>query len=116
MKPNATPTPPSPTYAAHYPNWRDDQRSPGFATWEAQIEHARRLGYELVPSMYHIPHWFVMLAMDAVLPKLYILRRNGGQFEELRSCFDCPAAELGYPLFFKPLPVPQPNQQPTSPT
>jgi hypothetical protein len=75
--------------------WIDSQRTQGFATWADEIAHMETLGYQLVPPDYHIPHW--SQAEDG--RKLYVSGRDGPR--EMTACFDRPARDLGYPLFFK---------------
>lgn len=75
--------------------WIEQNRTRGFTTWEDEIAHVEAQGYTLVPPAYHIPHWSVA---DKA-PNLYVNGRDGVQ--ELKACFDRPAVDLGYPVFFK---------------
>ena len=89
--------------------WMDSQRTQGFATWAAEIAHMENLGYQLVPSDYHIPHW----SRAEGARKLYVNGRDGPR--EMTACFDRPARDLGYPLFFKQnTPVRHEGAQPRS--
>jgi hypothetical protein len=79
--------------------WENRNISKKLGSWEAEIEHMKRLGYELVPPNYHIPHWSTAMSMGDALPKIYVLRLNGP--DELSAHFDCLASRLGYPVFFR---------------
>lgn len=76
--------------------WIDSQRAQGFATWADEIAHMETIGYKLVPPDYHIPHW----SRADGARKLYVNGRDGPR--EMTACFDRPARDLGYPIFFKP--------------
>lgn len=76
--------------------WIDSNRTPGFATWADEVAHMSRLGYLIVPPDYYIPHW----SQAEAAPKLYVNGRDGPR--EMTGCFNRPAGDLGYPLFFKP--------------
>lgn len=76
-------------------NWIDSQRTRGFATWADEIKHMEDLGYSLVPPDTHIPHWTQVDGSQ----KLYVSVPSGPR--ELTTCFNRPARDLGYPIFFK---------------
>jgi hypothetical protein len=90
---------PSPTPLVSRYGWSDQNRSKKFDSWNAEVSYVESLGYTLVPPDYHIPHWSAQYSKDGPPPKLYVLRNDGP--DEMRSSFDCPAARLGYPVFFK---------------
>ena len=73
--------------------WNDENRTRGFDTWADEIAHVGAQGYTLVPPGYHIPHW----SQSDGAPKLYVNGRHG--LREMNHAFDCPARDLGYPLF-----------------
>lgn len=85
---------------SHKYAWSDNNMMKGFNTWEEEIAHVENLGYKLVPAEYYLPHWSTAMQMGDVLPKIYVLRNAG---PDLMTChFDCYAARLGYPVYFKP--------------
>ena len=75
--------------------WIDSNRTRGFATWADEIAHMETLGYQLVPPEYHIPHW----SQAGGLRKLFVSGCDGPQ--QMTSCLNRPARDLGYPVFFK---------------
>jgi len=80
--------------------WIDSNRTRGFATWEDEISHMANLGYALVPAEYKIAHWSETMRAGEPIPKLYVNTCYGPR--KMESAFDRYAAEIGYPLFFKP--------------
>ena len=91
-------TPPVPV--ANYYSWQERNRLRAFASWEAEIAHAKAQGFRLVPPDYHVPDWVTAMAMKDALPVLHVLRA-GGSMDKLNTAFDRPAHDIGYPLFFK---------------
>lgn len=98
-------TPITPSNTPKFPAWIETNRAKGFATWAEEIAHVVAQGYALVPSDYRIPHW----SQAASSPKLYVNGADG--IREMTGCFNRPASDFGYPLFFKTA-----SQQPTAPT
>lgn len=80
--------------------WLDRNRTIGFDTWEAEIAHMESLGFRLVSPEYKIPHWSETTRAGEPVPKLYVSGRDGPR--EMTSALDRYAAEIGYPLFYKP--------------
>lgn len=80
-------------------SWVEENRTRGFDTLKAEIEHVESLGYELVPPEYKIPHWSEETRNGEPLPKLYVNTLEG--VRPFTAALDRYAAELGYPLFFK---------------
>jgi hypothetical protein len=79
--------------------WTEENRPPGFSTWEEEIGFAEDHGYGLVRPDYKIPHWFEGERGGRPLPILYVHTRNG--FRVMDAALGRYAAELGYPLFFR---------------
>lgn len=75
--------------------WLPENRTRGFATWDDEVTHVESQGYSLVHPEYHIPHW----SKADSAPKLYVNGPSG--LREMRTSFDRPARDIGYPLFFK---------------
>lgn len=75
--------------------WIDSNRL--MATWEEEIEHAKSLGFLLVPPTYIIPHWSEV--MGGRFPELFILRPHG--MEEFPGSGGMAVGEIGYPVFIQ---------------
>lgn len=85
-------------------NWlEDNQKNRNFRSFEEEIDYMNQLGYRLVPAEYYIPHWSEKMrrqGTESEVPKLYVLRIDNS-VEEVTTSFDCYAAAVAYPLYFK---------------
>jgi hypothetical protein len=83
---------------------QDNQKNRNFSSFDEEIAYMKGIGYELVPAEYRIPHWAEKLTRAGTVsevPDLFVLRIDGS-VEVMSSNLDCYAAEVGYPLYFKP--------------
>lgn len=83
---------------SHYA-WIEENRTRGFDSLKAEIEHVESLGYALVPPEYKIQHWSEAMNSRVPPPSLFVNTLDG--VRPFTATLDRYAAELGYPLFFQ---------------
>lgn len=85
----------TPESAHRWYEWHESQLTKGFSTWAEEIRYMESLGYQLVPPDYHIPHW----SQAEGAREIY----TNGVFgpRKISGCFDRPARDFSYPIFFR---------------
>ena len=80
-------------------DWNDANLINGFDTFDAEVKHMEALGYQLVAPEYCIPPWSKAMQREGRMPRLFLLRSS--QPDPGTTHFDCYAARLGYPVYFR---------------